>query len=127
MKTVSKFIIASALFASALFASANMLMAQEMNHDIHKGHKMGDKSASSMAFTAANDKMHKDMMVELTGDTDVDFVKGMMPHHQGAIDMAKIELQYGKDVETRKLATEIIKAQEIEIAQMKAWLLAHKK
>ena len=66
--------------------------------------------------------MHKDMNIDYTGDADVDFVKGMIPHHQAAIDMAKIELQYGKDPETRKLAEQIIAAQEAEIAGMQAWL-----
>jgi uncharacterized protein (DUF305 family) len=71
--------------------------------------------------------MHAAMMVPLTGDADVDFVKGMIPHHQGAIDMAKIELHYGKDPEIRKLAEGIIKAQESEIADMNAWLAKHRK
>ncbi len=72
-------------------------------------------------------KMHAGMMVGYTGDADVDFVKGMLPHHQGAVDMAKIELQYGKDPELRKLAEDIVKAQESEIAFMNSWLAKHGK
>jgi uncharacterized protein (DUF305 family) len=62
------------------------------------------------------------MNVKPTGNPDKDFVLMMMPHHQGAIDMAKVELQYGTDPELRQLATDIVTAQEKEIAQMKDWL-----
>ncbi len=88
---------------------------------------MGDHSPSSHAFSEANDKMHKDMMIEYSGDADIDFVRGMIAHHQGAIDMAKVELQYGKDAEMRKLAEGVIKAQEAEITEMQTWLKAHAK
>jgi len=86
---------------------------------------MGDQGPSSQAFAAANNKMHKDMAVTYSGDADADFVHGMIPHHQGAIDMAKIELQYGKDPEMRKLAKAVIKAQETEVREMDAWLKKH--
>lgn len=87
----------------------------------------GAKAPSSKAFLAANAKMHKAMAKPMTGDADVDFVRGMIAHHQGAIDMAKVELQYGKDEKLRKLAEDIIKAQEGEIAMMQQWLAAHGK
>jgi uncharacterized protein (DUF305 family) len=72
--------------------------------------------------------MHDGMSaVKPTGDADVDFVQGMIPHHQGAIDMANVVLKNGKDPEIKKLAEGIIKAQESEIKLMNDWLSAHKK
>jgi uncharacterized protein (DUF305 family) len=63
--------------------------------------------------------------VRPTGNADRDFVLMMIPHHQGAIDMAKVEIEYGHDEELRRMAEEIIAAQEKEIGDMKAWLAAH--
>lgn len=77
---------------------------------------------ATAAFKAANARMHQDMAIDFTGDPDVDFVKGMIPHHQGAIDMAKVVLAFGKDPEVKKLAQAIVEAQEAEIAQMRAML-----
>nr|WP_309349707.1 DUF305 domain-containing protein [Parvibaculum sp.] len=84
-----------------------------------------DGSAAARAFADANNRMMRGMNVPLTADADRNFVTGMIPHHQGAIDMAKAELAYGKDAELRKLARDIVAAQEKEIAMMKAWLAAH--
>jgi len=107
-----------ALISTLAFAAP--ACAENMQMDMSK--PMGGHGASSHAFAEANAKMHKNMMIEMTGNADVDFIRGMIPHHQGAIDMAKIELQYGKDPEIRKLAEAVIKAQEAEIAEMNAWL-----
>jgi uncharacterized protein (DUF305 family) len=74
------------------------------------------------AYRRVNDKMHVDMAVELTGDADLDFIRGMIPYHQGAIDMACVVLAHGKDPEVRKLAASIILAQDVEIAAMWKWL-----
>jgi uncharacterized protein (DUF305 family) len=62
------------------------------------------------------------MDITFTGNADIDFVRGMIPHHQGAVDMAKTVIAFGKDPQIRKLAEEIIKAQETEIAMMQSWL-----
>lgn len=79
-------------------------------------------SQADHELDASMAKMHKSMMQKHMGDADVDFVKSMIPHHQGAIDMAEIELKYGKDPEMKKMAESIIKAQKEEISMMQDWL-----
>jgi len=78
-------------------------------------------------FRQSNEKMHMSMGGALSGDADRDFALSMIPHHQGAIDMARIALKHGKDPEIRKLAEGVISAQESEIAQLKEWLARHPK
>jgi len=68
-------------------------------------------------------KMHKEMSgIKQTGIPDVDFVRLMLPHHLGAIDMARTQLMYGKDPQMRRLAQEIITDQQSEIELMQLWL-----
>ena len=106
----------------AVFLESVPAQAEEMKHDMAG---MGAEGPSTDGYKAAMDKMHTDMMIEYSGNADVDFVRGMIPHHQGAIDMAKVELANGKDPEIRKLAEGVIAAQEAEIKQMQGWLAAH--
>lgn len=116
----------SLLVASMLVS----FVAMAQSTDPHAGHTMPATSAtaaaspSTAAYEAANAKMHKDMGVALTGDADRDFLAGMIPHHQGAIDMAEVVLKYGKDPKVKQLARGIIRAQKHEIAMMTAWLKA---
>ncbi|MEW9584849.1 DUF305 domain-containing protein [Paraburkholderia sp. DGU8] len=90
------------------------------------GSEDGAAAESTRAFKAADDKMMRDMSApEYTGDADKDFVAHMIPHHQGAIDMAQVELKYGKDPQLKRLAQNIIKAQHDEIAFMHRWQAKH--
>jgi len=86
------------------------------------GHTM-NMAEGNMAMMAGMDQMNKDMTAaSMVSDVDVAFVCSMIPHHQGAIDMAKAELKYGDDEWAKAMAQKVIAAQEQEIADMRAWL-----
>jgi uncharacterized protein (DUF305 family) len=108
----------------AVFLESVPAQSEEMKHDMSKM-AMGVQSPATVGYEAAMKKMHKDMAIKYTGNADVDFVRGMIPHHQGAIDMAKVVIAHGKDPEIRKLAEGVVTAQEAEIKQMQDWLAKH--
>jgi hypothetical protein len=99
--------VVSALIALAILGGAAALAAKP----------------SETPFLAANDsamtKMMADMAIKPSGDVDKDFVDMMVPHHQGAIDMAVIYLRYGHNETLRRMAQEIIVSQQQEIAAMR--------
>jgi uncharacterized protein (DUF305 family) len=108
---------------TAILMAGAPAMAQQAGQHQH-GQSATPKQAgdSNAAYKASHDKMMKGMEVPLTGNADVDFVRNMIPHHQGAVDMAEVELAHGKDPALKKMARKIIADQKKEIAQMEAWL-----
>jgi uncharacterized protein (DUF305 family) len=127
-------------------ALATPAAAQSVDHSAHAGHGAAtadaaaqtaqdravatgadgavtpDKAAAQREMAAINRRMHAQMDVAPTGDLDADFVRGMIPHHQGAIDMAELTLRHSNDPFIRTLARGIIAAQRREITAMRSWL-----
>jgi len=103
--------------------------------DTHAGHDMAANAVTVNAekmsdmlkdYTKSMTSMHNEMMVGMGyNDPDTAFAKGMLGHHRGAVDMAKIELKYGTDETMRKLAQDIIDSQQLEIDILNKWLASH--
>ena len=112
-------------FSGPPILGAAFVLAMLLGLGLLPGFAVAQKTAGSdeAPFLRENDaamtKMMDDMSVKPTGDVDRDFVAMMAPHHQGAIDMAVIELRYGKNEQLRRIAQEIIVDQMQEIAAMK--------
>ena len=129
MKNTSYKIILIASTAFSCFGVAAQTKATDP-HTGHGSHAGLNSSASSTATATAstkkyqqvNDNMHKSMDIKFTGDADKDFLAAMIPHHQGAVEMAEVVLQHGKNLKIRQLAQEIITMQKKEIAEMKQLL-----
>ena len=123
---IRRLILAAGLFALPAAAhhgqDHGQQMAQAAGHGGHGAPPPAAAASSTRAFQDANAKMHRDMDIRFTGDADRDFATAMIPHHQGAIDMARIQLRYGRDPAMRRMAEEIIAAQEKEIATLRAFL-----
>jgi uncharacterized protein (DUF305 family) len=126
-KTMARYaVIASALIALASWGALQYYAAHgeaggSDHHSAAPAVAPTTDNASTQAYKVANDAMHKGMDIAFSGDADADFLAGMIPHHQGAVDMAQVVITHGKDPKIKALAQQIIAAQEKEIAEMKSW------
>jgi hypothetical protein len=121
---------AISIATTALVAATSFALAEDSTRAYHvRGTKpiqyVADRPDFSIeqSFLSENDaamnKMMADMTIKPTGDVDRDFVAMMVPHHQGAIDMARAELKYGRNEQLRRMSQEIIVTQQQEIAAMR--------
>lgn len=114
--------------AAALFLALLAMPAFAQDHGAHGGHAAATDDPAFAAQMKAHEDMTRDMGgVQPSGNPDVDFVRMMIPHHEGAIAMAEVELKYGKDESRKELARQIIATQKKEIAEMKEWLAKNAK
>ena len=111
-----------ALTSSVCAEQQEAVQAEDHSHHQQAGAPQAELSEASKAYEEAMKKMHKDMAIPYSNDVDVDFVKGMIPHHQGAIEQAQVLLKYSKNPRLRRLAGGIIAAQRREIRFMQNWL-----
>lgn len=117
--------IAAAICGFLLLAAAGTqsAVAQHDQHRVDAANALAQGDEFARALAASMDKMHRDMMTPSpTGNPDVDFLAAMIPHHAGAVEMARLVLVHGKDPLVRRLAEDIIAGQQTEMAAMQARL-----
>ncbi|MDG0023639.1 DUF305 domain-containing protein [Trinickia sp. Y13] len=126
-------VAAAALYGAPLLAQAQQSasmpsMSSTAEAQSAPAGSQGATGDSTAAFKSADERMMKSMEGSAyTGHADEDFVSHMIPHHQGAVDMAQVELKYGKDPQLKRLAERIVASQRKEIQFMKAWQAKHAK
>ena len=104
--------------AIAMWTASVLAQSPQMGHGM---------SAAEQAMMDSMDRMGAAMKAPMSGDPDRDFAAMMIPHHRGAIEMAEVELRYGKDPELKAMARKIIEDQKAEIAVLEKWLAARPK
>ncbi|HXY62347.1 MAG TPA: DUF305 domain-containing protein [Nitrospirota bacterium] len=125
MKKAYSYSIVTTLFFALVVSSVVVVFAQHSHHghDVQSQPAGGQEKSFQQLMDDAMITMDSGMKdAPMTGDPDHDFAAMMIPHHQGAIDMAKAELLYGKDPALRRLAQEIVVTQEQEIEVMRTRL-----
>lgn len=118
-------VLTALLTAGMLTLGAPCALAQHDHGAPEAAHDSHGMTSAGGEMMRAMQQMQGAMAAPMSGDFDVDFARMMIPHHQGAIDMARSQLEHGKDPKLRQMAQEIIGAQEREIATLKEWLAQH--
>jgi uncharacterized protein (DUF305 family) len=121
-----------ALSVSAASAQSSQGAMKRMDRGSMAGMSAGDMKGmgrqnmmATNADMAAMRKMHTAMMSAKGSSADVTFARKMLAHHQGAIDMAQIEIKYGSDAEAKRMAQQMIDEQTKSEMELQAWLRAH--
>jgi uncharacterized protein (DUF305 family) len=118
-KTLHHLTVALALAVALTVAPAMAQPSQGMQHDM-------PNTPASRAYMQSMETMNQAMMSQpMTGDADRDFASMMRSHHQAAVDMAKVEIQYGKDPAMKKVAEKVVTDQSKEIKELDTWLDRH--
>jgi uncharacterized protein (DUF305 family) len=115
MELASRFLCRSTLG----LAAALVVAGTAVSNSVPNSARDSESARFMAANVAAMDKMMAGMAITPSGDVDRDFVAMMVPHHQGAIEMAQAELRYGRNEQLRRLAQEIVVTQRQEILALR--------
>lgn len=119
--------IGAVISAIGISAAVAQMQGMDMQKMMQMMMPSPNDPPSTKDFKRAHMNMMKGMHMEFTGNADVDFAKSMMKHHEGGIEMAKLQLKHGKDPEMHKKAEKLLKEQGQDIKEFQAWLKKHSK
>lgn len=120
-------LIAAALLAGCTKPAGSAAgNAQAIDHSAMGHGAPTSETDAARAYNESMARMHRDMG-QASVDPDESFARMMLAHHEGAIEMARIELKYGRDPELRRLAEQVVASQEPEVRQLRRWLETHKR
>lgn len=101
---------------------------QGQGQGMHQGGRRAEampKDPASRGYTESMRTMNRNMRKPMTGNADQDFARMMVAHHQGAVDMARVELEHGTDPDLKAMAQKVVDDQTKEIQQLQDWLKQH--
>jgi uncharacterized protein (DUF305 family) len=127
MNTRTTLFLAATFAVLAVPATAQMMDSNAMQKMMQMMTPAANDPASTKDFKQAHMNMMHNMHMQFSGNADADFAQSMVKHHEGGIEMAKIQLKHGKDPEMRKMAEKMIKEQGDDNKKLQAWLQKNQK